>query len=108
MVTPTGFEPVTCPLGGKRFHVIIFNNNILKWYLKYVYVLNITANAQLDTENVHANIPTVTNWPSSKIRDKQLNLLTINQLVVGSIPTAGAKFTNKIKKLHDLCGNLGV
>jgi hypothetical protein len=34
--------------------------------------------------------------------------MTVNQLVVGSIPTAGAKFNNKINIVHDLCGHLVV
>ena len=34
--------------------------------------------------------------------------ITINQLVVGSISTAGTKFNNKVNILHDLCGHLGV
>jgi len=28
-VTPAGFEPATCPLGGKSFVIIQFNNNNL-------------------------------------------------------------------------------
>ena len=34
--------------------------------------------------------------------------MTVNQLVVGSIPTAGAKFKNKINDLHYSCGHVGV
>jgi hypothetical protein len=34
--------------------------------------------------------------------------IPVNQLVVGSIPTAGAKFKNKINSLNDLCLNIGV
>jgi hypothetical protein len=34
--------------------------------------------------------------------------IPVNQLVVGSIPTAGAKFKNKINGLNDLCWNIGV
>ena len=41
-------------------------------------------------------------------RSSAVEQLTVNQLVVGSIPTAGAKSTNKINRLHDLCGDLGV
>jgi hypothetical protein len=36
------------------------------------------------------------------------NIITVNQLVVGSIPTAGAKLKNKINIVHDLCGHLVV
>ena len=88
MVTPAGFEPATCPLGGKRFHVIIFNNNILSWYLKYVYVLNITANARLDTENVPAISAALQNqnWP-----------LVIGRAKIGE-PMSLVKNMNKRKK----------
>ena len=61
VATPTGFEPVTCPLGGKRLQVISFNTNKLDGDLKCVYVLNMTANARLDTQDVHASTPAVTN-----------------------------------------------
>ena len=61
MVTPAGFEPATCPVGGKSLQIILFKNNVLNYISKYVYVLNTTTNARLDTQNEHTNVPGVTN-----------------------------------------------